>query len=55
MVVAKQMDVGAIRSCFESPSNLRRAGNRKPRLVDAAVVAVCGVLCACGGPTSIHR
>ncbi|AMV39205.1 hypothetical protein VT85_17340 [Planctomyces sp. SH-PL62] len=49
-VMAKQVNVGAIRSCFESPSNPRRAGNRKPRLVDAAV---CGVLRGCSDSTAL--
>ena len=29
--------------------------NRKHLLVDIVVIAVCGMLCGCDGPTAIHR
>ena len=53
--MAKQVDVGAIGSYFESLSDPRHARNRKHLLIDVAVIAVCGVLCGCDGPTAIHR
>jgi predicted transposase YbfD/YdcC len=33
----------------------RHTRNRKHLLVDIAVIAVCGVVCGCDGPTAIHR
>jgi predicted transposase YbfD/YdcC len=53
--VAKLVDVGSIGSYFESLSDPRHARNRKHLLVDIAVIAVCGVICGCDGPTAIHR
>jgi predicted transposase YbfD/YdcC len=53
--VAKLVDVGSIGSYFESLSDPRHTRNRKHRLVDIAVIAVCGILCGCDGPTAIHR
>jgi predicted transposase YbfD/YdcC len=53
--VAKLVDVGSIGSYFESLSDPRHLRNRKHRLVDIAVIAVCGILCGCDGPTAIHR
>jgi len=53
--VAKLVDVGSIGSYFESLSDPRRARNRKHLLVDVAVIAVCGIICGCDGPTAIHR
>jgi hypothetical protein len=53
--VAKLVDVGSIASYFESLSDPRHARNRKHLLVDIVVIAVCGVICGCDGPTAIHR
>jgi predicted transposase YbfD/YdcC len=53
--VAKLVDVGSIGSYFESLDDPRHTRNRKHLLVDVAVIAVCGVICGCDGPTAIHR
>lgn len=53
--MAKLVDVGSIGSYFESLSDPRHARNRKHLMVDIAVIAVCGVVCGCDGPTAIHR
>ncbi len=53
--MAKLVDVGSIASYFESLSDPRHARNRKHLLVDVAVIAVCGIICGCDGPTAIHR
>ena len=51
--MAKLVDVGAIGSYFESLSDPRHTRNRKHLLADIAVIAVCGILCGCDGPTAI--
>jgi predicted transposase YbfD/YdcC len=53
--MAKLVDVGSIGSYFETLSDPRHARNRKHLMVDIAVIAVCGVICGCDGPTAIHR
>jgi predicted transposase YbfD/YdcC len=53
--MAKLVDVGSIGSYFESLSDPRHARNRKHLLTDIAVIAVCGIICGCDGPTAIHR
>jgi predicted transposase YbfD/YdcC len=53
--MAKLVDVGSIGSYFESLSDPRSMRNRKHLLVDIAVIAVCGIICGCDGPTAIHR
>jgi predicted transposase YbfD/YdcC len=53
--MAKLVEVGSIGSYFQSLSDPRHARNRKHLLVDIVVIAVCGVLCGCDGPTAIHR
>src|SRR2546421_1955609 len=53
--MAKLVDVGSIGCYFESLSDPRHTRNRKHLLVDIAVIAVCGILCGCDGPTAIHR
>jgi predicted transposase YbfD/YdcC len=53
--MAKLVDLGSIGSYFESLSDPRHLRNRKHLLVDIAVIAVCGILCGCDGPTAIHR
>ena len=49
------VNVESIGSYFESLSDPRHARNRKHLLVDVVVIAVCGMLCGCDGPTAIHR
>jgi hypothetical protein len=53
--MAKLVDVGSIGSYFESLDDPRHTRNRKHLMVDIAVIAVCGVICGCDGPTAIHR
>lgn len=53
--MAKLVDVGSIGSYFESLFDPRHTRNRKHLLVDIAVIAVCGIICGCDGPTAIHR
>jgi len=53
--MAKLVDVGSIASYFESLGDPRHMRNRKHLLVDIAVIAVCGIICGCDGPTAIHR
>src|SRR4051812_26275112 len=53
--MAKLIDVGSIGSYFESLSDPRHTRNRKHLMVDIAVIAVCGIICGCDGPTAIHR
>ena len=53
--MAKLVDVGSIGSYFQSLCDPRHIRNRKHRLVDIAVIAVCGIICGCDGPTAIHR
>src|SRR5206468_724874 len=36
-------------------SDPRHTRNRKHLLTDIAVIAVCGMVCGCDGPTAIHR
>lgn len=52
---AKWVDVGSVGSYFESLSDPRHSRNRKHLLVDIIVIAVCGMICGCEGPTGIHR
>jgi predicted transposase YbfD/YdcC len=54
-MAAKMVNVEAIGSYFESLTDPRHSRNRKHRLVDVVVIAVCGLLCGCDGPTAIHR
>ena len=54
-LMAKLVDVGSIGCYFEALSDPRHTRNRKHLLVDIAVIAVCGILCGCDGPTAIHR
>lgn len=53
--MAKLVDVGTIGCHFESLSDPRHLRNRKHILGDIIVIAVCGILCGCDGPTAIHR
>jgi predicted transposase YbfD/YdcC len=49
------VNVEAIGSYFESLSDPRHTRNRKHQLIDIVVIAVCGMVCGCDGPTAIHR
>ncbi len=53
--MAKLIDVEAIGSFFQSLSDPRHTRNRKHLLTDIIVLAICGILCHCDGPTAIHR
>jgi predicted transposase YbfD/YdcC len=53
--MAKLVDVGTIGSYFASLDDPRHTRNRKHLLADIAVIAVCGIICGCGGPTAIRR
>lgn len=48
-------NVGSIGSYFESLPDPRHTRNRKHLLIDIVVIAVCGLVCGCDGPTAIHR
>ena len=51
----KWVNIESIGSYFESLSDPRHTRNRKHLLVDIVVIAVCGMVCGCDGPTAIHR
>lgn len=51
----KWVNVEAIGSYFQSLSDPRHTRNRKHLLIDVVVIAVCGMVCGCDGPTAIHR
>ena len=51
----KFVNVESIGSYFESLSDPRHMRNRKLLLVEIVVIAVCGMVCGCDGPTAIHR
>src|SRR5919107_950691 len=51
----KLVDVGSIGAYFGSLDDPRHTRNRKHLLGDIAVIAVCGIICGCDGPTAIHR
>ncbi len=54
-MASKCVNVESIGSYFESLSDPRHTRNRKHTLVDIVVIAVCGMICNCDGPTAIHR
>src|SRR5438093_1363878 len=54
-MATKWVNVESIGSYFESLSDPRHLRNRKHLLVDIVVIAVCGMVCGCDGPTAIHR
>jgi len=54
-MTTKWVNVEAIGSYFESLSDPRHTRNRKHLLIDIVVIAVCGMICGCDGPTAIHR
>ena len=49
------LNVGSLRRHFESLVDPRDTRNRRHRLVDVLVSAVCAVTVGCGGPTAIAR
>ena len=49
------VNVESIGSYFESLSDPRHTRNRKHLLIDVVVIAVCGLVCGCDGPTALHR
>jgi predicted transposase YbfD/YdcC len=51
----KWVNVESIGSYFQSLSDPRHTRNRKHLLVDVVVIAICGMICGCDGPTAIHR
>ena len=53
--VAKLIDVGSVGAFFETLADPRHHRNRKHLLMDVVVIAVCGVIGGCSGPTAIHR
>jgi predicted transposase YbfD/YdcC len=53
--MAKLIDVESVGSFFQTLSDPRHTRNRKHLLGDIIVIAVCGILCNCDGPTAIHR
>src|SRR5688572_7125200 len=48
-------NVELIASYFESLSDPRHTRNRKHLFIDIVVIAVCGLVCGCDGPTAIRR
>jgi predicted transposase YbfD/YdcC len=54
-MAGKWVNVESIGSSFESLSDPRHTRNRKHLLTDIVVIAVCGMVCGCDGPTAIHR
>jgi predicted transposase YbfD/YdcC len=54
-MATKRVNIETIGSYFESLSDPRHLRNRKHRLIDIVVIAVCGLVCGCDGPTAIHR
>ncbi len=49
------VSLGGIVKYFESLPDPRHARNRRHLLIDVIVIAVCGVIVGCRGPTSIER
>jgi predicted transposase YbfD/YdcC len=55
LMTTKWVNVESIGSHFQSLSDPRHTRNRKHLLVDIVVIAICGMVCGCDGPTAIHR
>lgn len=51
----KLVNVESIGSYFQSLPDPRHTRNRRHLLIDVVVLAVCGMVCGCDGPTAIHR
>lgn len=54
-MAAKRIAVESIGSYFESLTDPRHTRNRKHLFTDIVVLAVCGLVCGCDGPTAIRR
>jgi predicted transposase YbfD/YdcC len=54
-MATKQVAAESIGSYFESLPDPRDTRNRKHQFLDIVVIAVCGVVCGCDGPTAIRR
>ena len=55
MADQRWVDVSVVGPYFESLSDPRHTRNRRHLLVDVIVIAVCGIISNCDGPTAIHR
>ncbi len=54
-MATRSVNIEAIGSHFQSLPDPRHTRNRKHLLIDIVVIAVCGLVCGCDGPTAIHR
>lgn len=54
-MATKRVTVESIGSYFESLTDPRHTRNRKHLFIDIVVIAVCGLVCGCDGPTAIRR
>ena len=54
-MATNRVTVESIGSYFESLADPRHTRNRKHLLIDIVVIAVCGLVCGCDGPTAIRR
>jgi hypothetical protein len=54
-LATRTLDVNSLGRHFESMPDPRHTRNRRHRLVDVMVIAVCGVTVGCDGPTAIAR
>jgi predicted transposase YbfD/YdcC len=54
-MATKRVTVESIGSYFESLADPRHTRNRKHLFIDIVVIAVCGLVCGCDGPTAIRR
>ncbi len=54
-MTTKWVNVESIGSYFQSLADPRHTRDRKHLLIDCVVIAVCGMVCGCDGPTAIHR
>lgn len=54
-MATKRITVESIGSYFESLPDPRHTQNRKHLFIDIIVIAVCGLVCGCDGPTAIRR
>lgn len=52
---AKRVAMESIGAYFESLPDPRDTRNRRHLFLDIVVIAVCGVVCGCDGPTAIRR
>jgi predicted transposase YbfD/YdcC len=54
-MASRVANVELMASYFESLSDPRHVRNRKHLFIDIVVIAVCGMVCGCDGPTAIRR